>query len=233
MNQNCYRYNPLNYNDLIPIFCRTSEYIQNYDLIAHTHVEAIHNGVANPWCSTDCSAFQDDTFINVINRFVNSTSHVHDAGVALGETFQKLNVIKYGVDISIDYLRIAKERNINVCLSMLETLPYKLNYFDAIICKDVLEHVLDFNMVIWQFRKILKPGGYLILQVPYRQDLKGYVSYTEYKYVHLRSFDEWSLMLQFDKIFGMEYLFHNILSYNDSSVIDVNFMNMVIRKKII
>jgi 2-polyprenyl-6-hydroxyphenyl methylase/3-demethylubiquinone-9 3-methyltransferase len=40
-----------------------------------------------------------------------------------------------------------------------ENLPYPDDYFDAVVCVDVLEHVADLNKVLTEVARVLKPGG--------------------------------------------------------------------------
>lgn len=218
-----YKKQPINYNDNIPIFCKTNEYIQNYDYIAQTHLKSIAIGNGNPWDNCYITNFMNESFAKYIKQYTIETSDVLDAGVALGEIFDYVNVNKYGVDISIDYLRITQNKNINVCLAMLEDLPYNDSIFDMVLCKNVLEHVLDLNAVIKEFDRILKPNGYILLQVPYNQSLKDYVTSTEFKYVHLWRFDEWDLMMLFGKIFKFKYIAHEILNDYGVSIINILF----------
>ncbi|MFX8075194.1 class I SAM-dependent methyltransferase, partial [Acinetobacter baumannii] len=79
-----------------------------------------------------------------------------------------------GIDISLDYLRRAREAGISVCFSRIEDMPYKDGFFDAIVCTDVLEHVLDLNYCTAQILRVLRPGGVLILRVPHNDLLEVY-----------------------------------------------------------
>jgi ubiquinone/menaquinone biosynthesis C-methylase UbiE len=45
-------------------------------------------------------------------------------------------------------------------------IPFPANYFNAIICNHVLEHVVDDRTAIAEVYRILMPGGWAILQVP-------------------------------------------------------------------
>ena len=45
-------------------------------------------------------------------------------------------------------------------------IPFEENSFDVIICNHVLEHVDDYNKVMKEFFRVMKPGGWGIFQVP-------------------------------------------------------------------
>lgn len=45
-------------------------------------------------------------------------------------------------------------------------IPYEDSSFDVVLCNHVLEHVLDDNQAMRELFRILKPGGWAILQVP-------------------------------------------------------------------
>lgn len=47
-----------------------------------------------------------------------------------------------------------------------EDLKFKSNYFDAIFCLEVLEHVYDPKKVLMEFKRVMKKDGYGIFLVP-------------------------------------------------------------------
>ena len=53
--------------------------------------------------------------------------------------------------------------------SPLHQIPVQSNYFDAILCIAVLEHVENPEEVVPELYRVLKPGGHLILEVPFLQ----------------------------------------------------------------
>jgi len=74
----------------------------------------------------------------------------------------------YGVDISEEALKIAKKRDIIVEKVNLneEKLPFENDYFDAVTCLDVIEHVFEPRDLIKEINRVLKRGGILIISTP-------------------------------------------------------------------
>ncbi len=52
-----------------------------------------------------------------------------------------------------------------ICLA--ERVPFANRSFDTILCTEVLEHTIDPFTVMREFARVLKPGGYLLLSVPF------------------------------------------------------------------
>jgi SAM-dependent methyltransferase len=57
-----------------------------------------------------------------------------------------------------------------VKINMLD-IPYKENYFDFVIANHVLEHVNDLSKALSELHRVLKVGGYAILQTPFSDKL--------------------------------------------------------------
>jgi len=67
---------------------------------------------------------------------------------------------------SIDYLT-AGLGNPNVMVNMdITEIQYSDNSFDAILCNHVLEYIVDDRRAMAELYRVLKPGGWAILQVP-------------------------------------------------------------------
>jgi len=50
------------------------------------------------------------------------------------------------------------------------TFPFESGRFDAVLCNQVLEHVFDPDAFIGEMRRVLAPGGRLLLTVPFVWD---------------------------------------------------------------
>lgn len=61
-----------------------------------------------------------------------------------------------------------ERQNIQI-YSPLHQIPVSADYFDAILCIAVLEHVENPEEVVPELFRVLKPGGHLILEVPFLQ----------------------------------------------------------------
>ncbi len=49
----------------------------------------------------------------------------------------------------------------------IHKIPFKENTFDVVLCNHVLEHVTDDIQAMKEIARVLKPGGFAILQVPF------------------------------------------------------------------
>lgn len=78
------------------------------------------------------------------------------------DRFEKLSNLKYlTADIESPLAKVKMD---------IESIQYPDNTFDVIFCNHVLEHVNDFYIATKELYRVLKPGGYAIMQSP--QDLK-------------------------------------------------------------
>lgn len=93
----------------------------------------------------------------------------------------------------------------------IENLPFEDGSIDAIICLEVLEHVENPFKAAYEIKRVLKPGGFLLLTTPF---LLGYhgksKKYGVYKnQSHLTYPDYWRFTHE-----GLEYLFKEFSSIN-------------------
>ncbi|PIV55572.1 hypothetical protein COS16_06460, partial [Candidatus Desantisbacteria bacterium CG02_land_8_20_14_3_00_49_13] len=77
-----------------------------------------------------------------------------------------------------------------------EKVPYPDNTFQTAICSHILEHVLKPEDVLTEARRILKPGGRIIVVVPFFLDIEP---------THLREYNnKESLVAEVGKFFRIE-----------------------------
>jgi SAM-dependent methyltransferase len=94
-----------------------------------------------------------------------------DAGCGTGAILQRLgNPEKnVGVDLAPEAISFCRERGLNnVQQADICHLPFAGDSFDAVICSSVLYHqwVRDIGSAVGELRRVLRPGGLLLLNVP-------------------------------------------------------------------
>lgn len=182
-----------------------ADYLANYDAIAAEHLAHLDEFGMNPWMPDELIHDLNAATLAPVYRLVPAGARVLDAGCGTGTLLSHLGAYKrFGCDISKAYLERAKAHG-EVCFSAVEQMPYKNNWFDAVLCTDVLEHVLDLNACVTELLRVLKPGGLLIVRTPCQEDLSPYINY-KHRFVHLRILDGDMFTLMFDRVFGCEVL---------------------------
>lgn len=70
----------------------------------------------------------------------------------------------YGVEVVEKRARLAIKNGIKAKSASLEkTLPYDNNTFDLVHSNQVIEHLFDLDIFISEIRRVLKPGGVLVI----------------------------------------------------------------------
>ncbi|MDJ0846503.1 class I SAM-dependent methyltransferase [Crocosphaera sp.] len=100
---------------------------------------------------------------------------------------QSLKVLHFAPEICL-INRFNKQKNLEYCTADLESpwamdkfdiqeIPYNQNTFDVVLCNHVMEHIDDDLKAMKEIYRILKPGGWAIIQSP--QDLSLEVTYED------------------------------------------------------
>jgi 2-polyprenyl-3-methyl-5-hydroxy-6-metoxy-1,4-benzoquinol methylase len=72
-----------------------------------------------------------------------------------------------GCDISVACVHKARKRNLQTILMDLnQKMPFRSESFDMVTALDIYEHIGELDLLQQEIRRILKPGGFLILTTP-------------------------------------------------------------------
>lgn len=91
-----------------------------------------------------------------------------DVGCGTKPYKEMFNVDSYiGLDIDTE---VSRKRNIADHFYDGTVFPFEDSYFDSALCNQVLEHVFNPDEFLHEINRVLKPGGKLLLTVPFVWD---------------------------------------------------------------
>ncbi len=101
---------------------------------------------------------------------------VLDAGCGRGFYVKMLTFFNFiqeihGIDINQNHIEkatknTALDKRVHVQTGSIYTLPFEDNYFDVVICSEVLEHLDNDKKAVVELHRVLKKGGTLLVTVP-------------------------------------------------------------------
>ncbi len=140
-------------------------------------------------------------FAEVLDIVKENTGPILDVGCHAGLFTQKLmqkTQVKevYGIDISSSAIRLAKKRipKGTFVVGDAQKLPFKNNFFSAVFCLEMLEHVDDPIQVLKEMKRVLKKDGYGLILVPTDNKLFKItwslwtMYYPVWRHAHVQSF---------------------------------------------
>ena len=128
---NIYKSKPLKYENEIPIFSFSDEYIENYNKIGKDVLKNIDIHGENPFMPENYWNSIENSTLLLIEKYIKKNDKILDVGVGLGRLLVKINqdVEKFGVDIDINQLVKSKD-SINITSFFSKNLEMKLiKYF--------------------------------------------------------------------------------------------------------
>lgn len=111
-----------------------------------------------------------------------------DIGCGTGEMLMDLMAPKreiYGIDISFNMIKLAQEKcdksKIENCklsfnIGEIEHLAFDDKSFDLVICSGVIEYLNDDKASLDELKRVIKPGGYLIINVTNKFSVRKWTS---------------------------------------------------------
>lgn len=172
---------------------------------------------------------QFEETLRQLKRF-RPSGRLLDIGCATGVFLDRARKSGYevtGIDVSpelADYAR--KKFDLDIHQGYLEEQNFADGSFDVITMLDVIEHIPQYDKLLPEIRRILKPGGILYLRTPSEDALMRYFAkalYTLsfkkfelpllwfYSFEHVSSFNNRTLTLLIER-----YGFHAVHSYDES-----------------
>lgn len=135
--------------------------LKDKEIEAQDHVAGYYENVryALPWSRT----YHAWLFSHMI-RLVRPAGRVLDAGCGnglLGEYLKDCEV--WGIDISKEMIRLARERLFDARVGDVENLPYEDDFFDTVFARAILHHLEEPERGVSELTRVLKPNGRMIL----------------------------------------------------------------------
>ena len=98
-----------------------------------------------------------------------ATDKILDVGCGDGDVTKELPGEIHGIELLKTRVERAKKNGVKCVHGSANKLPWKENTFDKAICSEVLEHVFNPGVIIDEIYRVLKPGGYCVFSVPYKE----------------------------------------------------------------
>lgn len=130
------------------------------------------------WNKDLTTKFTIDSFVvGETQKHLPKSSKVLEGGCGRGNkvySLEKAGYDTYGVDFAqktVDFL--TTKTNLNVQLADIRNLPFPNSTFDGYWSLGVIEHFEEgIEKPVQEIERVLKPGGYLFLTVPYMSPLR-------------------------------------------------------------
>lgn len=118
-----------------------------------------------------CGAHDRERHLRMFMDHLNITSKLKDA-VVLHFAPEKILCGYIADQKPLHYIKVDLFPSTQDIIKMdMLDIPYQENYFDFLIANHVLEHVSDLHKALSEIHRVLKIGGYAILQTPYSTQL--------------------------------------------------------------
>ncbi len=113
---------------------------------------------------------------NTCHYHVQTGQRVLDVGCGDGASLldiQKAGAEAYGTEYDRNVEPIAQQLHLRIFFGNVKDASYPDNYFDTITMSQLLEHISDPISFIYSLKRLLKPGGQIIMAFPNRLGFNG------------------------------------------------------------
>lgn len=147
----------------------------------HLTVEESYDKIAKYFSNTRVYTWSwTDNFINDLNN----NSLILDIGSGNGRNTRYNNHIIFGLDISLEQLKMNKKKSYGDVQACMTKIPFKNNSFDAILSIASFHHLSTIHereICLQEMKRILVPGGKILLSVwSFNQPKKTKRIFTKY-----------------------------------------------------
>lgn len=125
---------------------------------------------------------QKELVYDILNKCgAKKDDKILDVGVGTGRLvipFVEMGFDTYGIDISEQMLEIVKNKigylpNLHLDKANAKNIPFQDNFFDFVTSYRVIIHIPDYEKVIEEIHRVLKPNGYAIIEFNNKYSLSG------------------------------------------------------------
>ncbi|WP_342086261.1 class I SAM-dependent methyltransferase [Dyadobacter sp. OTU695] len=104
---------------------------------------------------------------------------------------------------NLDYITADIESPLAKVKMDIHQIPFEDNTFDVAFCNHVMEHVDDYILAMSELHRVLKPGGWALIQSP--QDMKYEVTYEDPTITDPKEREKHFLQNDHLRLFGRNY----------------------------
>ncbi len=86
----------------------------------------------------------------------------------LGHDFDEVHAVDVEPDRIKQFLETTAEAKFSIAVGTVEALDFPDDYFDVVTAIEVIEHIVDLERALGEIRRVLRPGGVLLVSCPNR-----------------------------------------------------------------